>query len=155
MDVITGMNLRGWCSVTLVALLGCCFVAVPIVHSATPSDAAKTWAEAGEKWNVDLTTTDQLLLCVNFANTAGSISYGRGEDGGADFADISRRFEIELRALHGDETTDLLLSSTMAVMLNTVELIAEPYAYDQWVVANLHRCQDTVRRLGLSVGVVR
>ena len=137
-------NLRNACIGTLVILL---FAPVTAL-AGVPSGTVQTWDEAADRWNLELTTTDQLLLCVNFANTAGPIAYGIGDKkGGARFADIANRFIAELRLVHDDETADLLLRATFVVMINTIEIAGTDGEYDAWVDANLYRCKDLAERL--------
>ena len=142
--------------ITVVTLLIYCLLTVVVVNAASPSGYVRTWVDAGKQWNYDVSTTDELLLCVNFAAIVGSMAHGRGDDdNGEMFADISLRFETELREMHDNDTAELLLNATTAVMLNTVELVGEPHEFEKWITANLHRCQDTAVRLENSDGELR
>jgi len=141
---ISYRNLRSVCIGTLAISL----LIAATVFAAVPSGTVQTWGEAAERWNFELTKTDQILLCINFANTAGPIAYGTGDKKtGADFVDISVHFEKELRLVHDAQTADLLLSATFAVMINTTEIAGTDGEYDVWIDANLYRCKDLLERL--------
>jgi len=119
-----------------------------VVFGATPSGTVKTWQEAANRWNIELTSTDELLLCINFTAVSGSIAYGAGDKAqGGQFVEMSIEFERELRKLHGDKTAELLLNATTAVMLSTMELAGDPTPFDEWELVNLYRCKDVLQRI--------
>lgn len=119
-----------------------------VVFGATSSGDSKTWEEAADHWKIKLSTTDKLLLCINFTAVSGSIAYGAGDKvKGKRFVEMSTYFERELRKLHGDKVAELLLNATTSVMLNTVEIAGEQSLLSVWEQSNLYRCNDVMQRL--------